>query len=165
MSECLIILERCQRIGEKRDYGFDWTVFLSNRWRANAEYIDGDHVRPTTLLKQTGFEYECNGGQTNGKKEPSWPKALGRSVVDGSLTWTAVPFAVEGLADEVSVSVWTPPVSGPTISNEGQTTTPGAQLTTAEVTHDTAGTFDIVNEITTTGGLEYHGILRLTIEP
>lgn len=169
MSECLIVLERCQRAGEVRDYGFNWTQFLANRWSKDTPFATGDRVRPSTLDKQNGFEYVASGGQSNGKKEPAWPRppaieTAGATHDDGSLVWTAAALSFASLNERVDTSTWIPPADGPTVVDDTVTDSPGQQQTACLVTGGAVGqTYDIVNEIVTTDGREYHGILRLTI--
>jgi hypothetical protein len=160
---CVFTIEECQRAGEIRPYGFDWTVFLANRWRLNAPYAADDRVRPTTEEKQTGFEYASSGGQSNGKKEPTWPKVLSATVIDGSIRWTAVALSEDSLLETIVSSTWTVPGSV-TASLEATVDTAGQQATSVFLTSATPGAYEVVNEITTSLGAEYQAVIELTIE-
>lgn len=169
MAECEILLEVCQKQGEKREHAFNWTLFLAHRWLADRPYALAAAVRPSRLDLQTGLEYASSGGQSNGKAEPRWkvPAAVGDEVREqkGSLTWTAQALSNTSLRERIQTSVWTPPGVDITVDDESKTDTPGLQETRCSVASIVLGTYDIVNEIvTTTAGNEYIGILRITIE-
>jgi hypothetical protein len=160
---CVYTVEKCQKAGENRPYGFDWTVFLANRWRANTPFAADDRVRPTTELKHTGFEYASSGGQSNGKKEPTWPKVLNATVIDGSIRWTAVAMSTDGLLETIVTSTWTVPAevtdTSDAVANEA-----GRQATSVFLASATPGEYEIVNEIVTSSGAEYQAVITLTIE-
>jgi hypothetical protein len=160
---CVYTVEKCQASGEKKPYGFDWTVLLANRWRANSPFALDARVRPTTELLHTGFEYSSSGGQSSGKKEPSWPKTLSGTVIDGSIRWTAVAMSADGLLEHIVSSVWTVP-GAITASGEATVDEAGRQATSVFLTAATPGVYEIVNEITTDTGAEYQAIIELTIE-
>lgn len=44
-------------------------------------------------LTQTALEYQCTTAGTTGTTEPVWPTVAGGTVVDGTVTWTAVATA------------------------------------------------------------------------
>ncbi len=44
-------------------------------------------VRPSTA---NGFYYYCSGAGTSDSVEPTWPTTVGDTVIDGSVTWTAI---------------------------------------------------------------------------
>jgi hypothetical protein len=160
---CVYTVEKCQKAGENRPYGFDWTVFLANRWRANTPFAVGDRVRPTTELKHTGFEYASSGGQSNGKKEPSWPKVLAGTVLDGSIRWTAVAMSTDGLLETIVTSTWTVP-GAVTDTTDAVASEAGRQATSVFLASATPGEYEIVNEIVTSSGAEYQAVITLTIE-
>jgi hypothetical protein len=160
---CVYTVEKCQKAGENRPYGFDWTVFLANRWRANTPFAVDDRVRPTTELKHTGFEYASSGGQSNGKKEPSWPKTLSATVLDGSIRWTAVAMSTDGLLETIVTSTWTVP-GAVTDTTDAVVNEAGRQATSVFLASATPGEYEIVNEIVTSSGAEYQAVITLTIE-
>jgi len=65
----------------------------ANIWRPNEVYDASEFVRPT---RGNGFSFVSNGG-TSGSREPVWPKTLGATVIDGSVTWTCMVAADNGL--------------------------------------------------------------------
>lgn len=59
-------------------------------WAATTAYSGSDPrsiVRPTT---QIGLMFMATTGGTSGGSEPTWPTAIGGTVVDGTVTWTAI---------------------------------------------------------------------------
>lgn len=162
-SECLIVLEACQRVGEIRDHGFNWTLEFANRWQADYPYNAADGVRPSTLERQTGFEYISDGGQSNGKKEPSFSKITGATTVDGSISWTTVALSNTSLERRLVQSYWDDASALFTITDENVVDSPGLQLTSAKFTCNTTGVYDLINRISTDDGLEFTAILRMTI--
>lgn len=171
MADCLILLERCQRAVENRDYAFNWTLFFARRWQPDMRFPVTEAVRPTVLALQNGCEYLSDGGQTNGLKEPKWAKLVeveGAEYTDGSITWIAQELSYASLADRLDVAdvQWSiPDDSGISQSDAIVFDEPGLQMTQASFTGGTAGeTYDIVVTVTTIGGKVYTGILRLTIE-
>ena len=61
-------------------------------WLANHAYSVNSFVYPATFTSSNQrFVYVCSASTGNsGGSEPSWPTTLGGTVVDGSVTWTAV---------------------------------------------------------------------------
>jgi lysophospholipase L1-like esterase len=58
---------------------------LSASWAAATAYARGAAVRPTV---PNGFRYVVvSGNATTGASEPTWPTALGLTVVDNAVTW------------------------------------------------------------------------------
>lgn len=161
---CVFTVEKCQRTGEKKPYGFNWTLRLSRRWSANTPFPALIRVRPSTEALQTGLEYESSGGQSNGANEPRWPTTAGRTVREGSITWTAVALSTGSLLETISNSDWDVP-TGLIGSDEGTISNEGQQSTEIALTEGTPGeTYSVVNEITTSEGNEYQAALELTIE-
>jgi hypothetical protein len=161
---CVTTVKACKASGEKRPYAFNWTLELSRRWEANTPFSAGVAVRPSSELLQTGFEYESSGGQSNGKKEPKWPTALGGTVTDGSITWTAVSLTNDSLLEQIATSAWQVPVG---LSGSGESTiiTPGQQAASIDLADGAAETtYTVVNEIVTTTGTKYVARLELTID-
>jgi hypothetical protein len=160
---CVYTVEKCQKAGENRPYGFDWTVFLANLWRANSPFAVDDRVRPSTEQKHTGFEYSSSGGQSSGKREPVWPTTLGGTVVDGSITWTAAAMSTDGLLETIVTSTWTVP-DEITDTTDAVVNEAGRQATSVFLASATPGEYEIVNEIVTSSGAEYQAIITLTVE-
>lgn len=66
------------------------TVTLVNQtyaaWAASTNYALGDRVRPTVV---NGYYYEVTtDAGSSAATEPTWPTAIGNTVVDGGITWT-----------------------------------------------------------------------------
>ena len=55
-------------------------------WSPSTAFGNGIEVYPTVA---NGFSFQSNGG-TSGAVEPAWPTSPGRTVVDGTITWTGV---------------------------------------------------------------------------
>jgi hypothetical protein len=64
-------------------------------WVASTTYAANDIRRPTQP-NRNGYKYKvtAGGGGAAGASEPTWPTEIGKTVVDGALTWTC-----EGLED------------------------------------------------------------------
>jgi hypothetical protein len=62
-------------------------------WQATHDYASGDLVVPTT---PNGYYYEAttDAGSSNGS-EPTWPTAVGDTVVDDGITWTCRAYVHE----------------------------------------------------------------------
>jgi hypothetical protein len=56
-------------------------------WSDNAAFSVGQTVLPTSP-NAVGFYFTCSAPGTTGATEPTWPQAVGTTVVDGSVTWT-----------------------------------------------------------------------------
>ncbi len=161
---CLYTIERCKAAGETKPYAFNWTLQLSRRWSANTPFAADVRVRPTTEVKQTGYEYASSGGQSSGKKEPSWPKVAGGTVRDGSITWTAVVLSADSLLEEISVSSWDVP-TGLIGSGEATVIAPGQQATEIQISDGVpAQEYTIINAILTTEGNTYEAAVDLSID-
>lgn len=97
--------------GEAYSVELDCFAICANFWRPNEQYSGGDYVRPN---RPTGFAYQASGG-TSAAADPRWPVVLGLTVVDGSITWTCVAAAANGLNAVSAPSAASDPV-GLTIS-------------------------------------------------
>jgi hypothetical protein len=84
---------------------FEWLPGVANYWEAGRQYGSSDVVRP---LVPTGFAYEAGAAGQSGFRTPRWPETLGGTVVDGSITWTAVAPGANGVM----------PISSPTAEVE-----------------------------------------------
>jgi hypothetical protein len=64
-------------------------------WAASSTYSTND-IRTPTTSNRNGYRYKvtAGGGSNSGGSEPTWPQEVGKTVTDGSLTWTC-----EGLED------------------------------------------------------------------
>ena len=73
----------------------DPNVEAQNVWLAGTAFAAGAVVRPTQSFNQgngfRGFNFQSSGG-TSGGTEPTWPTAIGATVLDGTITWTAIGF-------------------------------------------------------------------------
>lgn len=165
-SPCTIVAETCKRAGERRSWSFDWTLAFANRWAANQAYPAATRVRPSSLYKQTGYEYESSGGQSSGLFEPSWGKTLGQVNTrdDGSIGWTARALSYDSLAERID-SVTLTAAAGVTLHPLSLIDQPGKQQTPFEVSGGTAGEiYDILIVVSTTAGRIYEALLRLEVE-
>lgn len=59
----------------------------ADAWDTDAEYVDGDHVRPSVA---NGLRYRAEGSGDPGAIEPAWPTDVDDTVVDGDITWRCV---------------------------------------------------------------------------
>lgn len=99
--------------GEQRPVELDLYSAAVSEWRPNEEYTAGAYVRPRM---PNGFAYQAGGSAgLSGATEPYWPKTLGATRQDGSITWTCVAAGTNGLSEITSPSAAAAPV-GMTIS-------------------------------------------------
>lgn len=163
MAKCLEILRRCQQAEARLDYGFDWTRTFSRRWMRDRPFDAGVVIRPETIV--TGFEYLSSGGQS-GEEEPNWPRTLGGTVVDGSITWTAQAISVDSLLDSIAADAWSASdPAGLTVTPQAEVATAGLQMTSVVLSGGTIGvTYTVDNEVDTLSGREYVARILLTIE-
>ncbi len=76
---------------ERITYKFDFARALEQVWNPGFPYSLTQYVRPSI---PNGFEYECtDAGQTD-QQEPDWPRQIGETIEDGTVTWTARDFGV-----------------------------------------------------------------------
>lgn len=162
MAKCLLLLKVCQKAGERQDYAFNWTREFSKRWESDFPYGAAVAVRPAT--GSTGFEYVSSGG-VSGSEEPVWPDALGLTVVDGSITWTAAAISNTSLRHRIDApAVWTAD-TGVTLDDQSDTDLPGLQETRIWVADGAEGQVSRnYVEVTTDQGAIYMGELRVTFE-
>lgn len=109
-----------QLAGQNLPYVIDVGNAAVVGWNAGASIAANSLMRPTNP-NQTGFLYKAGGtaGQTGGL-EPAWPKVAGGTVVDGSVTWTAIAPPAAG-EDSVASATWTqitPPDATLTITGQ-----------------------------------------------
>lgn len=148
---------------EVRDYVVDWAAETYRFWELATEYNAGTKVRPSLA---NGFEYSASAtGQTNGKKEPTWPTTIGDTVTDGSITWTCTAITTDGLLRHIVNSTWTTEDSTITVSGSQFLNTSGSQRTYIQISGGVAGdTKDAVNTVTFSDGVKLDAILRITID-
>ena len=170
MAKCIETLKVCQGANERQDYAFNVTDELAIRWQANRTYQTGQTVRPNEL-PGTGYEYvatvaDSSGGMSSGAAEPTWPKTLGGTVVDGSVTWTAQIPTFDGLRDRIDTVSWdtTSETGDLLLTDPVEQDLPGLQEVRIWVSGGTLGeTYDCWVLITTESGAIYECRLEVTI--
>lgn len=168
MAKCIETLKVCQGADERQDYAFNVTDELATRWQANRAYLSGQIVRPNT---GTGFEYvattpDSSGGLSNGEAEPNWPKVVGGTVVDGSITWTAQLPSFDGLRDRIDTVVWESDSepSDLVLSDQVEQDLPGLQEARIWVSGGTVGeVYNCRALITTESGAKYECRLEVSV--
>lgn len=136
-----------QFAGQNLPYVIDVGNAAVTGWNAGASIAATSLIRPTNA-NQTGFLYQSGGtaGQT-GALEPAWPKIAGGTVIDGSVTWTAVAPPAAG-EDHIASATWTqanPPDATLTIT--GQTTS--TLIASAFLGQGTSGNVYTINAVIT----------------
>ena len=63
-------------------------------WAATTSYAVGAIVR-ATAVQDFGLVFKCTTAGTSGSTQPTWPTLLDGTVVDGSVTWTAISAVYE----------------------------------------------------------------------
>jgi lambda family phage minor tail protein L len=66
-------------------------------WAATTSYAVGAIVR-ATAVQDFGLVFKCTTAGTSGGTQPTWPTLLDSTVVDGSVTWTAISAVYEDLS-------------------------------------------------------------------
>lgn len=69
-------------------YGTSTTVY----WVASTAVALNACRHATTMAARKYFYFKCVVAGTTGATEPVWPETLGGTVVDGTVTWEAVPY-------------------------------------------------------------------------
>jgi hypothetical protein len=167
MAKCIETLKVCKAADERLDYGFNLTDEFAHRWKPNRPYEYGQVVRPADL-PATGFEYvasgaDSSGGVSNGESEPIWPKTLGGTVTDGSITWTAQPMSYDGLRERISDVYWIG-MGDIVLADAVEQDLPALQEVRIWCSEGTLGeTYDCVANITTASGAIYECRLEVTI--
>lgn len=119
MNDCAATcpLEFTQDPADKLDYTVKFDDELALRWEPETSYSLSDRRRPTA---STGFEYECTTAGQSGRKEPVWPKVVGQTITDGSVTWTCRALSSSSLRTTLASATWNADaaitVSGQTVS-------------------------------------------------
>lgn len=65
-----------------------------NAWVQNEVFATSEYCRPRV---PNGFSYEATTGGLSSAREPLWPKTIGATVVDGSVTWTCRAAEANGI--------------------------------------------------------------------
>lgn len=101
----------CRRPDEKTPFSIRLAgAAVIHTWVGGRVYRATERVRPSSA---NGYEYECTtAGQSKtlrGSKEPTWPTALGATVVDGSVTWTCRALSAATLRRVISAVTYDTP--------------------------------------------------------
>jgi hypothetical protein len=152
---------RVKFAGATKDFTIRWHRQLRNYWLSERYYNAGDKVRSPSVA---GLAYQASGSGESGSMEPNWPRAVGVTVLDGSITWTAIAVTGSPAVDTINISAWSQ-VSPP----DGTLTVPSTASTIEEATAWFAGgtsgnTYRIRNVITLTSGLIYQLEFDLEIQ-
>jgi hypothetical protein len=166
---CRIVAKSCKTAAETKRLGFDYAgfdqdagvwAFLVDSWAPGKVYPNEQTIRPNL---PTGFQYVSAGGQS-GLTEPRWPTAVGGTVTDGSITWTAEAIGNESLRAAIISSAWSAPVDI-TVDSETVVNTGGAQIVAADVAGGDPGqTYDITNTVTLSDGTVEESVIVLSVE-
>lgn len=62
-------------------------------WQASTQYVASRVIQPTN---PTGYYYQAGGNGTSASSQPTWPTAIGNTVVDNDITWTCISNADPG---------------------------------------------------------------------
>lgn len=110
---------------ETLDYSVDFESHCARYREPNTDYSTSTKVRP---VRSTGFQYNASTGGRTGTDEPRWPKTVGGTVVDGSVTWTCEALASSSLQRTVSgTPTWTAD-TGVTVASQSVSGTKGTAL-------------------------------------
>jgi lambda family phage minor tail protein L len=78
-------------------YGYAQGDEIYTAWTASTAVALGTRVRATTL-QASGLQFICTVAGTTGGTEPVWPTDIGSTVVDNTVTWTAISSVYEELS-------------------------------------------------------------------
>lgn len=168
MAELIQTLKVAQAADERQDYAFNVTDEFALRWRPARAYLTGQIVRPNDR-PATGFQYvaatDASGGMSSGDQEPNWPKIVGGTVVDGSVTWTAQLPTYDGLRERIDSVAWNDADVGDLIlADQVEQDLPGLQEVRIWVSGGTVDrTYDARALITTESGAVFECRLEVTI--
>lgn len=84
-------------------YTVDFTAEMAKLWQPGAEYALGEKIRPAV---SSGFDYEATTPGRTAGRAPRWPKAVGATVSDGSVTWTCRASSTDSLEATLSSVAW-----------------------------------------------------------
>jgi len=152
MSDPFLIPEaRVKRVAASRPYTIDFKAWLRTYWIAGRAQNANDFVRSPTI---SGLAFEAGGAGETGMSEPAWPRTIGGTVLDGSITWTAVAPGTNAV-DPIASVVWSqinPPDSALTITGAANTN----EEATATFNAGTQGNvYRVQCAVTTNGGRIY----------
>jgi lambda family phage minor tail protein L len=66
-------------------------------WASSTAYSVGNIVRASTL-QASGLVFQCTTAGTSAASQPAWPTDIGSTVVDNTVTWTAISGVYEELS-------------------------------------------------------------------
>lgn len=87
------------------EYSIDWHDQLVEEADRQAEFEVGQFVQ---AQRDTGWYYECTQAGRTSSHYPTWPRADGITVQDGSVIWTA-RHPSDATVPSASSAVWTVP--------------------------------------------------------
>jgi len=161
---CVLTQEVCKGADETKPWGFNFALHFARKWAPNTPYANGVQIRPSAAFNQTGFGYTSNGGVSGANEPKKWSKILGGTVIDGSITWTAVIMTVDSLLERIDTVTWTVPAPL-TIAEDPFVDTPAEQSTSGHFGGGVEGTtYDAEVSVLTTENNTYEAILKVEVE-
>jgi hypothetical protein len=157
MSECdrqeIDTFDVSQRAGGSYPRFVDVSDRTVARWNENLPVSTNSLIRPTHG-NGTGFVYRASLLGQTGENEPAWPIVAGGTVIDGSITWTALAPPAAG-QDAIASVAWTqiaPPDATLTLTNQSFT----AFVASLNIGGGTSGrVYTVQGMITMTSGAIY----------
>lgn len=142
--------KRFKRAPATKAFTVDLSARLRIGWIAGRAYPANDTVRPSVA---NGFAFQASAAGQAGAVEPVWPTTLNGTIVDGSITWTAIAPGTNAL-DPIASVVWN------IIDNDGTLSVATQSHTNEEATVALAGgkaesTYRIQALVTTAAPLIY----------
>lgn len=126
------------------EYSIDWRDQLVEEADRETDFEAGQIVQ---AQRDTGWYYECTTAGRTSSRYPTWPRAAGITVQDGSVIWTA-RHPSDASVSLVSSAVWTVP-DGITMNSQRESGT----LTYITLSGGTDGQdYDILCRMTPTTG-------------
>ncbi len=166
---CRITKTVCKTEAETKAWGFDYAGynaetgawgFLARVWAAGGVYADDVCVRPSL---PTGLQYRSGGGNA-GSTEPRWPRTVGGTVTDGTITWTAEAISNDSLLATISSSAWAESDIAITLDDETLVNTNGQQVAAVMVAGGAVGeTYEVSNSVTLSDGSIEESVLKVTV--
>jgi hypothetical protein len=95
-------------------YSIDWHDLIVREAKRDFDFDEAELVRPQ---RGTGFYYQCTTAGRTSADYPTWPRADGETVNDGSVVWTTR--APSASIPSVSAAVWTVP-TGLTLDSQAE---------------------------------------------
>jgi len=86
------------------DYKADFRAHCVRYREPNTQYSSSTFVEP---MQATGFSYEATVAGRTAAIEPKWPRVVGATVKDGSLTWTCRAPTADSLQRQLTGATWT----------------------------------------------------------